>query len=90
MSSKEQHSPIIPCINCPLQGLTGLRPLTAAQIEFMLNFKQGEILVAKGGQMLSQGVVSPHLYTLLQGVVFRFKTLMTAVARSSTTCFPGT
>ena len=89
MAFKEPESPIIPCLNCPLQGLSGLRPLTAAQIEFMANFKQGEVYVAKGGQMLSQGVVSPHLYTLLQGVVFRFKTLEDGRRQIVNFLFPG-
>lgn len=89
MGLKEQESPIIPCDNCPLQGVAGLRPLTAAQIEFMLGFKQGEVYVAKGGQMLSQGVVSPHLYTLLQGVVFRFKTLEDGRRQIVNYLFPG-
>lgn len=89
MGSKEQEIPIIPCINCPLQGVAGLRPLTDAQIAFMLKFKQGEIFVAKGGQMLSQGVVSPHLYTLLQGVVFRFKTLEDGRRQIVNYLFPG-
>jgi CRP/FNR family transcriptional regulator, anaerobic regulatory protein len=89
MGLKEPESPIIPCVNCPLQGLSGLRPLTAAQIEYMSNFKQGEVYVAKGGQMLSQGVVSPHLYTLLQGIVFRFKMLEDGRRQIVNFLFPG-
>lgn len=89
MGLKEQESPIIPCVNCPLQGLAGLRPLSGAQIEFMMDFKQGEVYVAKGGQMLSQGVVSPHVYTLLQGVVFRFKTLEDGRRQIVNYLFPG-
>lgn len=89
MALKDQDSPIIPCVNCPLQALPGLRPLTAAQVEFMLTFKQGEVYVAKGGQMLSQGATSPHLYTLLQGVVFRFKTLEDGRRQIVNYLFPG-
>lgn len=65
MASKAQDSPMIPCVDCPLQAAQGLRPLTSGQVEFMMTFKQGELYVAKGAQMLSQGVLSPHLYSVL-------------------------
>jgi CRP/FNR family transcriptional regulator len=55
----------------------------------MLHFKQGEVYVAKGGQMLSQGAVSSHLHTLLQGVVFRFKTLEDGRRQIANYLFPG-
>lgn len=89
MALKSPASPMIPCLNCPLQTVQGLRPLTEKQIEFMSTFKQGELYVAKGAQMLSQGVVSPHLYTLLRGVVFRFKMLEDGRRQIVNFLFPG-
>jgi CRP-like cAMP-binding protein len=89
MIPRTQESPIIPCIECPLQSCSGLRPLTEAQIAFMMSFKQGELYVAKGGRMLSQGVVSPHLYTVLQGVLFRFKTMEDGRRQIVNFLFPG-
>jgi CRP-like cAMP-binding protein len=89
MALKPQESPIIPCANCPLQAVSGLRPLTASQIEFMQSFKQGELYVAKGAQMLSQGTVSPHLYSVLQGVMFRFKMLEDGRRQIVNFLFPG-
>ena len=89
MALKPQESPIIPCVNCPLQTVQGLRPLTQAQIEFMMSFKQGELYVAKNAQMLTQGAVSPHLYTLVQGVVFRFKMLEDGRRQIVNFLFPG-
>jgi len=89
MALKTQDSPIIPCVNCPLQHVAGLRPLTENQIQFMTSFKQGELYVAKGAQMLSQGVVSPHLYSVLQGVLFRFKTMEDGRRQIVNFLFPG-
>jgi len=89
MALKSGESPIIPCANCPLLSVAGLRPLTPPQIEFMQGFKQGELYVAKGAQMLSQGVVSPHLYSLLQGVLFRFKTMEDGRRQIVNFLFPG-
>src|SRR4029450_4299119 len=89
MTLKKPDSPMIPCVNCPLQNVPGLRPLTESQIQFMMGFKQGELYVAKGAQMLSQGVVSPHLYTVLQGVLFRFKTMEDGRRQIVNFLFPG-
>src|SRR5262245_10001351 len=89
MASRSQDSPMIPCVNCPLQAAPGLRALTQRQLEYMMTFKQGELYVAKGGQMLSQGVVSPHLYTVLQGVLFRFKSLDDGRRQIVNFMFPG-
>jgi CRP/FNR family transcriptional regulator len=89
MTLQSEDSPIIPCANCPLQNVPGLRRLTADQIEYMQGFKQGEVYVAKGAQMLSPGVTSPHLYTLLQGVVFRFKALEDGRRQIVNFLFPG-
>jgi CRP/FNR family transcriptional regulator, anaerobic regulatory protein len=89
MALKSQDSPMIPCVNCPLQSLPGLRPLTPSQVEFMLDFKQGELYIAKGSQMLSQGIVSPHLYSVLQGILFRFKTIEDGRRQIVNFLFPG-
>ena len=84
-----QESPIIPCANCPLQTVAGLRPLTPGQLAFMQDFKHGELYVSKGSQMLTQGSVSPHLYTLLQGIVFRFRMLEDGRRQIVNYLFPG-
>ena len=55
----------------------------------MAGFKQGELYIAQGAQMLSQGVVSPHLYTVLQGVLFRFKTMEDGRRQIVNFLFPG-
>lgn len=55
----------------------------------MQGFKQGELYVAKGAQMLTQGSVSPHLYTLLQGIVFRFRMLEDGRRQIVNYLFPG-
>jgi CRP/FNR family transcriptional regulator, anaerobic regulatory protein len=79
----------IPCANCPLQTLAGLRPLTARQVDYMQDFKQGELHVAKGAQMLSEGATTPHLYTVLHGIAFRFRTLEDGRRQIVNYLFPG-
>ena len=63
------------CIDCPLLECEGLRPLDKAQLKFMQGFKQGEFTIDKGTQSLVQGSISPHVYTLLEGVLFRYRIL---------------
>lgn len=84
-----QGSPIIPCTQCPLQAAAGLRAMAPHQVEYMLSFKQGELYVARGAHMLSPGTVSPHLYTLLQGVMFRFRVLEDGRRQIVNYLFPG-
>jgi CRP/FNR family transcriptional regulator, anaerobic regulatory protein len=83
------ENPVIPCFNCPLQAIAGLRPLSESQLAYMQDFKQGELYVGKGAIMLSQGSVNQHLYTLLQGVVFRFRMLEDGRRQITNYLFPG-
>jgi CRP/FNR family transcriptional regulator, anaerobic regulatory protein len=79
----------IPCSQCPLLACEGLRPLDANQIKFMQDFKQGEMSVSKGTQVLVQGSISPHLYTVLEGILFRFKILEDGRRQIVNYVFPG-
>ena len=52
-----------------------LRDFTAKELEFVSNFKSGELNVEAGTNILLQGTNSAHLYTVLSGWAFRYKTL---------------
>jgi hypothetical protein len=52
-----------------------LREFTAKELEFVANFKSGELNVEAGTSILLQGTNSAHLYTVLSGWAFRYKTL---------------
>ena len=47
----------------------------AKELEFVSSFKSGELNVQAGTSILLQGTNSAHLYTLLSGWAFRYKTL---------------
>jgi CRP/FNR family transcriptional regulator, anaerobic regulatory protein len=79
----------IACKACPLSDCRGLRPLSADQIDFMQNFKQGEMIVDRGTQILVQGSISPHLYTVLEGVLLRYKTIEDGRRQIVNYLFPG-
>jgi CRP-like cAMP-binding protein len=65
----------VPCEKCPLRAKECLREFTAKELEFMSNFKSGELHVEAGTSILLQGTNSAHLYTVLVGWAFRHKSL---------------
>src|SRR5262245_24311523 len=65
----------VPCENCPLRAKPVLREFTAEQLDFVKVFKSGELNVEAGNSILLQGTNSVHLYTVLAGWAFRYKTL---------------
>src|ERR1051325_10826875 len=65
----------VPSEKCPLRRLECLREFTAKELEFVSNFKSGELSVAAGTSILLQGTNSAHLYTVLSGWAFRYKTM---------------
>ncbi len=52
-----------------------LRDFNAKELEFISSFKSGELNVQAGTNLLLQGTNSAHLYTILSGWAFRYKTL---------------
>lgn len=64
-----------PCHSCPLRKITTFREFTSVELTFMETFKSGELTVDPGAIILLDGTNSPHLFTVLSGWAFRFKTL---------------
>ncbi|HEY5963599.1 MAG TPA: Crp/Fnr family transcriptional regulator [Xanthobacteraceae bacterium] len=65
----------VPCEKCPLRGVHVLREFSAKELEFVTEFKSGELNVQAGTSILLQGTNSAHLYTVLSGWAFRYKML---------------
>ena len=65
----------VPCEKCPLRRKEVLRDFTAEELAFVSNFKSGELNVQAGTNILLHGANSAHLYTILSGWAFRYKTL---------------
>lgn len=65
----------VPCEQCPLRAMSIFRDFTPAELKFVSSFKTGEMTAEQGAVILSEGAHSAHLYTLLSGWAFRFKTL---------------
>jgi CRP-like cAMP-binding protein len=65
----------VPCEQCPLRSLPRFRDFTPQELSFISAFKRGELMAEPNSVVLSEGNHSPHLYTILSGWAFRFKSL---------------
>ncbi len=79
----------IECSNCPLQKLNAFRDLSTSELAFMTDFKQGEFSVDKRTHVLVEFSISPHVYTVLSGILIRFKTLEDGRRQIVNYVFPG-
>ncbi len=64
-----------PCHLCPLLRQPNYRKLGQKELEFVSEFKRGELSVDRGATVLVEGTRNPHLYTVLTGWGFRYKLL---------------
>lgn len=63
------------CERCPLRQHSCLREFTADELAFVKQFKIDELHTDAGVSFLREGSRSEHLYTVLSGWAFRYKTL---------------
>ncbi len=71
----EKGARTTPCPQCPLARLKRFRSFNKEELEFVSNFKTGELRADAGSVILVEESHSAHLYTLLSGWAFRHKTL---------------
>ena len=63
------------CKHCPLRKKTLFDKMTADEVRFMQEFKAGELRVEAGTTLMMEGSNSPQLFTVLEGMGLRYKTL---------------
>ena len=78
-----------PCRDCPLEKCESFRPLTSDQLAFMQQMKQGENRFARGETVLAQGSRTPNIYTILEGLLLRFRSLDDGRRQIVNFMFPG-
>jgi CRP-like cAMP-binding protein len=79
----------VPCAECPLLACPGLRPLAPDQMAYMQAFKQAELRVERGDVIIAQGERSPQVFSLISGVLMRFKLLEDGRRQIVYFLFPG-
>ena len=77
------------CQDCPLLDCRGLRPLEKDQREYMQTIKQGEKLFERGDTILREEEEVRHLYTVLDGVLIRYRSLEDGRRQIVNFMFPG-
>ena len=65
----------VKCRHCPLRKKRIFDKMTDDEIRFMQSFKAGELEVEAGTTLMMEGSNSPQLFTVLQGMGLRYKTL---------------
>ncbi|MCT4369876.1 Crp/Fnr family transcriptional regulator [Yangia mangrovi] len=65
----------ISCKSCPLRRKALFRPFEEDELTFMERFKVGELSVDPGTHLLIEGANSPQIFTVLEGMGLRYKTL---------------
>ncbi|RVQ67093.1 Crp/Fnr family transcriptional regulator [Croceicoccus ponticola] len=77
------------CVNCPLLACPGLDQPERERLEQIQEFKIGEVALERGGQAVIQGVRSAHVYTVLEGVLIRYRLLDDGRRQIINFLFPG-
>lgn len=79
----------VPCQLCPLAECEGLRPHSLDEIPYIQRFKTGEIAVARGECPVEQEVTRGALFTVLAGVLMRYRSLPDGRRQIVNFMFPG-
>lgn len=79
----------VPCRQCPLATCPGLRPHDADEIPVIQKFKNGEVRLERGELVVEENVTKGRLYTLLEGVLMRYRSLADGRRQIVNFMFPG-
>ena len=82
MGAPELSARKVPCEQCPLRCLAAFRPFADVELEFVKEFKSGELIVQAGTSVLLPDTNSAHLYTVLSGWAFVIKCFPTGAVKS--------
>ncbi|WP_417770691.1 Crp/Fnr family transcriptional regulator, partial [Stappia sp.] len=77
------------CEHCPLRQRPLFVDCTDAELEFLKNFKVGEMSVSPGTPLLSEGTNTPQVFTVLSGLGLRYKLLENGRRHVVSFVFPG-
>lgn len=78
-----------PCSACPLRNRQTFRDFSTEELAFVEWFKRGELMVEAGAPIVQEGTSSAHLYTVLEGWAFRYKTLVDGRRQILNFAMPG-
>ena len=79
----------VPCRLCPLGTCPELRPHSEDEIPHIQRFKIGEVRVERSEVVIEQDVTRGGLYTVLEGMMMRYRTLADGRRQIVNFMFPG-
>ena len=77
------------CIACPLLDCSGLRPLDREQRRYIQTIKRAELVFERGDNVLKEGDEVKNLFTVLEGVLIRYRSLEDGRRQIVNFMFPG-
>ncbi len=89
MVSKSNSPFVHDCFACPLRSLDALCPPSAEQTRTIQAIKKGERTIARGNLLYEQGARTGEMYTLLEGVLIRYRMLEDGRRQIVNFMFPG-
>jgi len=78
-----------PCSTCPLRDRPGLVAPDASQREWVERYRSGERTVQRGEEVLRQGAPGDRLFSVLDGVLLRYRLLEDGRRQVVNIMFPG-
>ena len=79
----------VKCSACPLRALPGFQTFTDPDLAVTARLKKGELRVEPGTPILTEGAQSAQLFTVLEGMGLRHKTLADGRRQVLSFVFPG-
>ncbi len=79
----------VPCPQCPLRPCAVFRTISDDELGFISTLKSGELRTGPGTTVLREGTQTEHLFTVLEGWAFRYKTLSDGRRQITSFVLPG-
>lgn len=89
MAPRTTATPNVDCKSCPLRRLPAFRAFTDDELDFMVQFKRGEMKIAAGADILTANASSTHMFTLYSGWAFRYLLLPDGTRQIFNFLLPG-
>jgi CRP/FNR family transcriptional regulator, anaerobic regulatory protein len=80
---------MVPCRLCPLRRRDAFAPNTEQEIDFIQSLKIDDFVLPAQSKLIREGLKTAHLYTLLEGWAFRFRTLSSGGRQILNFLLPG-
>jgi CRP/FNR family transcriptional regulator len=89
MMSERPFTQGVSCLRCPLRTSEVFERIPQEELEFINSLKAGELHAGPNATLYNEGTPSDHLFTLLEGWAFRYKSLDDGRRQITSFALPG-